>query len=135
VLQYVAVGVGAVIGANFRYFVSSWATVRWGAAFPYGTFIINITGAFAIGLILSAAATRLDANPLLRLFFITGLLGGYTTFSSYAWEALSLASDAAWLRFGAYVLASNLVGLLGVWAGSQLGAGILARAAEVAAQA
>ena len=119
-MAYVAVGFGAVLGANLRYAISTWAADRWGPAFPYGTFLVNVSGAFAIGLVLAALATRSGFSPLVRLFFVTGFLGGYTTFSSYAWEALALGSDGAWARFGLYVLGSNLVGLVGVWLGAKL---------------
>jgi len=118
------VGAGALLGANLRFVVSNWAATRWGAEFPYGTFIINVTGAFVIGLLLSFAAARTGLSPLWRLFAVTGFLGGYTTFSSYAWEALTLAQDGAFLRFGAYVLGSNLLGLLGVWLGAGLGSAL-----------
>ena len=121
-MAYVAVGAGAVLGANLRYAISTWAAARWGPAFPYGTFMINVTGAFVIGLFLAAAGARAGIGPLPRLLFVTGFLGGYTTFSSYTWEALALATDGAWLRFGLYVLGSNLVGLVGVWLGAKLGA-------------
>ncbi|HEX6510916.1 MAG TPA: CrcB family protein [Chloroflexota bacterium] len=60
-------------------------------------------------------------GPLLRLLVVTGFLGGYTTFSSYAWEALALATDGAWLRFAFYILGSNMGGLIGVWLGAKLG--------------
>lgn len=121
-MQYVAVGAGALIGANLRYLIANWAGARWGVDYPYGTFIINISGAFVIGLLLAAAATKAGLSPLWRLFLVTGFLGGYTTFSSYAWEALAMASDGAWLRFGIYVLGSNILGLVGVWAGARIGA-------------
>jgi fluoride exporter len=120
-MAYVAVGLGAVLGANLRYAISNWAAGRWGSDFPYGTLTVNVTGAFVIGLFLAAIAARSGLSPLVRLFFVTGFLGGYTTFSSYAWEALSLAQDGALLRFGIYVLGSNLVGLIGVWLGAGLG--------------
>jgi|SRR5579884_2310651 CrcB protein len=119
-VQYVAVGAGAVLGANLRFIISNWAADRWGADLPYGTFLINVSGAFVIGLFLTLLAARAGVDPLWRLFFATGFLGGYTTFSSFTWEALSLAQDGAWLRAGGYVLASNLVGLCGVWLGSTL---------------
>ena len=121
-MEYVAVGLGALLGANLRYIVSSWMADRFGAEFPYGTFVINVSGAFIIGLLLAAALFRAGVHPTLRLFAITGFLGGYTTFSSYAWEALTLADNRAWLQFAAYVLGSNAIGLLGVWAGSKVGA-------------
>jgi fluoride exporter len=119
-MQYLAIGVGALLGANVRFLVANWAADRWGTAFPFGTFIINVSGAFVIGVLLAFLAERVGLNPLWRLFFATGFLGGYTTFSTYAWEALTLAETGAWLRAVAYVLGSNLLGLLGVWLGATL---------------
>lgn len=119
-MKYVAVGIGALLGANLRFIVANWAADRWGPDFPYGTFIINVSGAFVIGVALSYLAVRSSIDPLWRLFAVTGFLGGYTTFSSYTWEALSLANDGAFLRFAGYVVGSNVLGLLGVW----LGAGV-----------
>ena len=119
-MQFVAVGVGALLGANLRFLVGNWAAERWGVDFPYGTFIVNVSGAFAVGLILAFMGERLGLSPLWRLFFVTGFLGGYTTFSSYAWEALVLAEEGAWVRAGVYVVGSNLVGFAGVWLGATL---------------
>jgi CrcB protein len=119
-VQFVAVGVGALLGANLRFLVGNWAAERWGVDFPYGTFIVNVSGALAVGLILAFVGERLGLNPLWRLFFVTGFLGGYTTFSSYAWEALVLAENGAWVRAGMYVVGSNLVGFAGVWLGATL---------------
>ena len=65
--------------------MANWATDRWGADLPYGTFLINVTRASVIPALM---IDRLTVNPLWRLFYATGFLGGYTTFSSYAWEAL-----------------------------------------------
>ena len=119
-MQFVAVGVGALLGANLRFVVGNWAAERWGVDFPYGTFIVNVSGAFAVGVILAFMGERLGLSPLWRLFFVTGFLGGYTTFSSYAWEALVLAEEGAWVRAGVYVVGSNLVGFAGVWLGATL---------------
>ena len=120
-MQYVAVGAGAIIGANLRFIVGTWAAEQWGADFPYGTLIVNVSGAFVIGVFLSLVGERIDIHPMWRLFFATGLLGGYTTFSSYAWETLTLAQDGALLRAAVYVIGSNVVGLLGVWLGAVVG--------------
>lgn len=119
-LQYVAIAVGAVLGANLRFVVGNWAAERFGAELPYGTFLINVSGAFAIGIVLAFIGERVGLNPLWRLFFATGFLGGYTTFSSYAWEALVLVQDGDWLPAGIYVLGSNVVGFVGVWLGATL---------------
>ena len=115
-----AVGAGAILGANLRFIVSTWAADQFGTTFPYGTFLVNVSGCFVIGLFLALVTLRLEVDPLVRLFFATGFLGGYTTFSSYAWESLVLADAGAWARAGAYVLGSNAVGLLGVWLGATL---------------
>ena len=119
-MQYACVALGAMIGANLRFIVVNWAADRWGAEFPYGTFIINVSGAFVIGVFLAFMGTRVGINPLWRLFFATGFLGGYTTFSSYTWEVLTLAQSGAWLQAAAYVVGSNMLGLLGVWFGATL---------------
>lgn len=115
-----AVAVGAMLGANLRFVIGNWAADQFGADFPYGTLLVNVTGSFAIGIILSFIGERVGISPLWRLFFVTGFLGGYTTFSSYAWETLSLAQDGDWLPAAAYVLGSNGVGFIGVWLGAML---------------
>jgi CrcB protein len=120
VVQYVAVAVGAMLGANLRFVVGNWAADRFGADFPYGTFLINVSGAFAIGIVLAFIGERVGVNPLWRLFFATGFLGGYTTFSSYAWEALTLAQDGEWVPAALYVFGSNVIGFAGVWLGAAL---------------
>ena len=109
-----------MLGANLRYVVTVWSIEQWGADFPYGTLIVNVSGAFAIGIILAYLGDRLDISPLWRLFFVTGFLGGYTTFSTYAWEGLTLVEQGAFLRAGAYMLGSNVIGFLGVWLGATL---------------
>jgi CrcB protein len=119
-MQFVVVAVGAVLGANLRFVVVNWAADRWGTDFPYGTLVVNLSGAFLIGVLLAFMGERLGIDPMWRLFFGTGFLGGYTTFSAYAWEALQLVETGAWLRAGAYVLGSNALGFAGVWLGATL---------------
>jgi CrcB protein len=119
-MRYLAVAVGAVLGANLRFMVTNWTIDNWGTGFPYGTFIINVTGTLVIGAFLAFLVGRAPINPLWRLFFVTGFLGGYTTFSSYAWEALSLGEEGAWRSFVLYVGGSNVLGLIGVWLGATL---------------
>jgi CrcB protein len=119
-VQFFVIGLGAVLGSNLRFLVGTWAAERFGPGFPYGTFLVNVSGAFAVGIVLAFLTERLGVDPLWRLFFVTGFLGGYTTFSSYAWEALALAESGAWLRAGGYVIGSNLLGFFGVWLGATL---------------
>jgi CrcB protein len=119
-VQFVFIGAGAVLGANLRYLVTIWAGDRWGLDFPYGTFFINVSGSFAIGIVQAFLGERLEINPLWRLFFATGFLGGYTTFSSYAWEVLALADARAVPQAALYVIGSNALGFMGVWLGAAL---------------
>ena len=86
------IALGAAIGANLRYAVSVGAAQRWGSAFPYGTLIINVSGSMLIGVVLALAA-RSGLGAPWRLLLVTGLLGGYTTFSSFAWETYQLAVE------------------------------------------
>jgi len=113
-----AVGFGAALGGVARYLVSLWSAERWGSDFPYGTLLVNVTGALLIGFGLTLLLATLRLNPAWRLLLITGCLGGYTTFSSYAWEALTLAQAGDYARAAAYVVGSNLLGLAAVWAGA-----------------
>jgi CrcB protein len=119
-VQYLVVAVGAMLGANLRFVVGIWAADRFGVDFPYGTFIVNVSGAFAIGLLLAFISERIGIDPLWRLFFATGFLGGYTTFSSYAWETLALAESGNWGPALVYVFGSNVIGFAGVWLGATL---------------
>lgn len=119
-MRYASVAVGAMLGANLRYIIGNWAADRLRAEFPYGTFVVNVSGAFVIGFFLALLANRIGVNPMWRLFFATGFLGGYTTFSTYSWEALTLAQAGDWTRAAVYVLGSNVVGLIGVWLGATL---------------
>lgn len=119
-MAWLYVGAGAFLGANARYWVGGWAADRFGTAFPYGTFLINVTGSFAIGLVAAYLAAR-TLSPNWRLFLIVGVLGGYTTFSSYSYEALRLVEDGSYLLAFLYVAGSPLVGLVACVGGLVLG--------------
>ena len=82
-MDYVWVGVGGFVGANVRYVLGAWIVARFGAAFPWHTLLINVTGSFAIGFLLTILAHRADIAPAWRLLLVVGFLGGYTTFSSW----------------------------------------------------
>jgi fluoride exporter len=116
-VQFVVVALGAMLGANLRFAVGTWALGRWGPDFPYGTLIVNVSGALGVGIVLSFLAERVGIDPLWRLFLVTGFLGGYTTFSSYSWEGFVLLEEGDWLRASVYVVASNVLGVVGVWLG------------------
>lgn len=120
-VAYLAIAAGAVLGANARYLVSSGMAERFGPYFPYGTLLINVTGSIAIGLFLTLAAGRLPIGPQWRLFFVTGFLGAYTTFSAYTYEAAQLLRNGEWGPALAYILGSVVLGMLGVFGGILLG--------------
>jgi CrcB protein len=119
-LNMLAVALGAAVGANLRYGVSLWAARSFGTAFPYGTLIINLLGCLVIGALLTLAATRLPLSEPLRLLLVTGLLGGFTTFSSFGYESYALITAGNWLAAGIYVGASVVVGLIAVFLGAGL---------------
>jgi CrcB protein len=117
-LDVLWVGVGGGVGAITRYLLGLWIAERFGTALPWGTFVINVTGSLMIGIILTVLTDKVVADPVWRLLLVVGFLGGYTTFSSYTFEALTLANAGEWVFALAYVLGSNVVGLLAVVLGA-----------------
>lgn len=114
------VAVGAVPGALCRYYLSLWALQRWGAKFPWGTLIINLSGAFLIGWV--AMLPGAVALPVgLKLMILTGFFGAYTTFSTYALDTVNLGRNTAGHKNLIYGIGSPVGGLvageLGVWVG------------------
>jgi CrcB protein len=125
-MDYVWVGVGGFAGANARYLLGSWIIARLGPTFPWSTFIINVTGSFLIGFLLTWLTLRIDLSPAWRLLLVVGFLGGYTTFSSYSAEAIGLFTQGRWLHGAAYVLGSNGLALLATLGGIGLATRTLA---------
>jgi CrcB protein len=111
------VGIGGAIGAVGRYVVGRELTERIAGLFPYGTFTVNIVGAFVIGVLFVVLTERSIGDDYLRLLLVTGFLGGFTTFSSYTIEAINLAEGGQWGTALLYVLSSNVLGLLACLAG------------------
>ena len=111
------ISIGAVLGANARYFLSRWVARSLSPAFPYGTLIINITGSFILAFFLVWTTERVLADPRWRLLIAIGFCGAYTTFSSYAFETMSYSNQGQWLQFGLNILLSNLFCLAAVLAG------------------
>ena len=118
--RYVVVFAGAGIGGLMRYLAGTWIMARYGGRFPLGTFLINISGSFLIGVLMTLLTGRLHPHPNWRLFLVVGILGGYTTFSSFEYEAYQALRDGArWMGL-LYVAGSVLIGYLGVWVGASL---------------
>ncbi|MCI0398718.1 MAG: fluoride efflux transporter CrcB [Chloroflexi bacterium] len=118
--RYLLITMGAALGANARYLVGIWAANRLGADFPYGTLIVNISGSFLLGFILTLASERLSISPETRLLLAVGFLGSYTTFSSYTVESLNLLRNGTLWSGLLNVFSNNLVGLASAFLGAYL---------------
>ncbi|MFN0165904.1 MAG: fluoride efflux transporter CrcB [Bryobacteraceae bacterium] len=120
--RYLVVLAGAGIGGLARYVLGAWIMAKYGGRFPLGTFVINVTGAFLIGVLMTLFTERLHPHPHWRLFLVVGFLGGYTTFSSFEYEALEAVRDGShWIGL-AYVAGSVVLGYAAVWLGAALAA-------------
>lgn len=116
VLAWIGLGAFGAIGALARFRVAGAVTARRPSAFPYGTFVVNISGGFTLGLL-----TGLGVSGDAGFVFGTGLLGSYTTFSTWMVEAQRLGEDASWLAMSSYLFGSMLAGLAAAGAGWLLG--------------
>ena len=119
-MNYLYVGLGAFLGANARYWLATWAAARFGATFPYGTFLINVTGSFVLGFIAAYLATR-TYSPAWWLLLAVGFCGGYTTFSSYAFETFNLIEDGSLFLALLYFVGSPVAAFAAVLIGTVFG--------------
>jgi CrcB protein len=119
-MNYVLVFIGGGLGATLRHFINIVSTRSLGTAFPYHTFIINITGSIVMGLIAGYLAFKGDASQPWRLFLMTGILGGYTTFSAFSLDAALLYERGAIGLALFYVLGSVVFSIAGLFAGLAL---------------
>jgi CrcB protein len=119
--SFLAVLVGGGIGSVIRYAVTIGITQRLGAGFPWWTFIINVTGSLIIGIVAELTQTRVFAgSALVRVFLMTGVLGGYTTFSTFSLDALVLMREGDQLLAFAYVAGSVVLGIAAALGGVAL---------------
>jgi CrcB protein len=123
-ITYLWVALGGALGSVARFGSSTLIAQRFGETFPLGTLVINIVGSFAIGAF--AALTGPDGRVLasgdMRQFVMVGLFGGYTTFSAFSLQTLTLAQDGEYLRAGLNVVGSVVLCLAAVWLGYLVGA-------------
>jgi CrcB protein len=120
-MTYLLIAIGSALGGVSRFWLSGVVANRFGATFPWGTLIVNISGSFVIGFIGALASPEGRMNPRFRSFttefFMIGICGGYTTFSSFSLQTLNLARDGEWLYAGGNVMLSVFLCLIAVWLG------------------
>ena len=116
-----AVAAGGALGAVSRHYVAGQILRMTGPGFPYGTMVVNIVGSLLMGLMITAFAMKFQANQELRGFLTVGLLGGFTTFSTYSLETAMLIERGDWTSAALYAFGSMAVGLVALFAGIWLG--------------
>lgn len=115
--KYWMVGLGGFLGSILRFCLGGYISNRMGARFPYGTFVINVTGSFLIGLVVTLLSERAHWSPNLRYLIPIGFIGGYTTFSTFELETFQSFRDGEFLFAFLNVILSVAVGFIAVWLG------------------
>jgi len=118
--HYLAIALGGALGSVLRFAMNEAVSARFGRAFPWGTLSINVIGSFLIGVLAVLLVERLELSPAVRLGLMVGVLGGFTTFSSFSLEVVQLMQNGAFLRALLYVVASVTVCVLAAAAGIHL---------------
>lgn len=123
---YLWIALGSALGGAGRYWCSGVIARHIGETFPWGTLVVNVVGSFLIGVLatLSDPDGRLLMSATLRQFFMLGVFGGFTTFSSFSLQVLNLVRDGQWVPASLYIVGSVSLCLLGVWLGHGLGIAI-----------
>jgi fluoride exporter len=116
-LKYVMVGIGGCLGSILRFWLGNYVGSKMGTRFPYGTFVINITGSFLIGLVFAFLTERSQWSPYWRYLIPIGFIGGYTTFSSFEFETLRTIQEGQFGIGVLYMTSSVVLGLAAVWGG------------------
>ena len=116
-MNLLVIAIGGAIGSVARYLLSTFLLRVTGSQFPIGTFAVNVIGCAVFGAMAGAASQRLSLAPEVRLFLFVGILGGFTTFSSYAFESVVLMRDGHVLAASVNVVGQVVLGLVAVWAG------------------
>lgn len=116
---YLWIALGGALGSMARFWLASVIAGQWGEGFPWGTLLVNVIGCFVIGFFATFIVVddKTIVGPSGRHFFMTGVLGGFTTFSSFSLQTLALAREGAWAKAGGYVAGSVVLCLLAVWLG------------------
>jgi CrcB protein len=115
--KYIMVGVGGFLGAIARFWLAGLIYEKMGTRFPYGTFIVNISGSFLLGFFVTVLTERTQLSPIWRYLIPIGFIGGYTTFSTFEWETLAALRDGQMIIAGLNVGLSVVLGFVAVWLG------------------
>ena len=119
--QFLLISIGSILGANLRYWLGDWVAHRWSSSFPIGTFFINISGSFLLGLFITLAMERFGLDPRWRLLVAVGFLGAYTTFSTYTFDSINLIFNGQWPLGIFNLFGSSILGGLAVLLGVVIG--------------
>lgn len=114
------ISIGAILGANARWFISRYAARLLGPVFPYGTLFINVTGSFIVGFFMIWASERVLLDPRWRLLIVVGFCGAFTTFSSFAFETMAYLEQGQWPLMFTNFVSNNLLCLGAALAGMAL---------------
>ena len=118
---YLIVFIGGGIGAAARYWLSGFVYRFLDPVFPYGNLVVNVTGSFLIGILMALFEERFVVDPMIKVFLTIGILGGFTTFSSFSYETVALLRSGELLFAGLNIILSVSLCLAGTYAGMQLG--------------
>jgi CrcB protein len=119
-MKYVLIVVGGGAGSLARYLAGTAIMTRFGSRFPMGTLVVNVTGCFLIGLLMTLITERFSPGTNWRPLLVIGFLGGYTTFSSFEWETYAAARDGSHWMGLVNVIASVVFGYAAVWLGAAI---------------
>lgn len=119
-MRYVMIAIGGALGSIARYQVASLIQARVPAGFPWGTFLVNVSGCLAMGVVTTVLTEKLVTNPQWRFLIPIGFIGAYTTFSTFELEWFQANLEGAWLVGSAYVIGSVVAGYAALWTGAAL---------------
>lgn len=115
--QYLLIALGGAVGAIARYAVALWIQQRTTSSFPFGTFVVNVSGCFVMGIVMTLLTERLTVSANWRFLIPVGFIGAYTTFSSFELETFRAIEQGNWLTAFSYVVTSLVFGFAALWLG------------------
>lgn len=115
--RVLAIAAGGAVGSVLRYWLSTWVHGFAGREFPYGTLAVNVLGCLLMGFLFALLVERLSSDSVVRAAILIGVLGGFTTFSSFSIETFNLLEEGLWLRAGINAAASLILCLTATWIG------------------